>query len=410
MKLKYVILTALQALRSQLTRSLLTVLGIVIGVTAIILIMSLGQGAQQLILEQVSGMGRETVTLRPGSGNTDISAIFAQSLTKADLDALRRKQNVPNLESVVPSLVVTELVTYRNEAIRTMIWGGSAEFLVEVMDLELSAGELFTENDIAQHARVAVIGTDVKTDLFGNFHAIGEQIQIKNNRFRVVGVLANSASVGGFNINELVILPYTSTQTYVTGSDYYNEIMIRADSVENVDKLVYDVTRTMRESHGIRFGDKDDFNIQTQDDFIASIETIITVFTAFLVAVVAISLVVGGIGIMNIMLVSVTERTKEIGLRKAIGARGQDILMQFLIEAVILTGVGGIVGILFGALLSLSMAFILTQTVAEGWSFAFPVFGAVLGVGVSVMVGLVFGIYPAHQASRKSPIEALRYE
>ncbi len=410
MKFQYVMLTALQALRLQLTRSALTVLGIVIGVMAIILIMSLGQGAQQLILDQVSGFGAETITLRPGNGATDFSAIFAQSLTKADFEALSRKQNVPNLALIAPSLVATEQVTYRDEIIRTMLWGGSVEFLADILDFELAAGELFRETDIDSVARVVVIGAQVKEDLFGTEQAVGEHIQIKDKRFRVVGVLARRPNVGGFNINELVMMPYTSAQTYITGSDYYNEIMMRADSVAAVPKMVYDITRTVRESHDIRFGDEDDFYIQTQDDVIENIETIVNVFTAFLVAVVAISLVVGGVGIMNIMLVSVSERTKEIGLRKALGARRRDILRQFLTEAIILTGLGGVVGIVAGALLSFGASLILAETVASDWSFSFPVFGAVLGVGVSVVVGLAFGIYPAYQASRKSPIEALRYE
>ena len=410
MKITHVILTALRALRLQRTRSALTVLGIVIGVMAIILIMSLGQGAQQLILDQVSGLGAETITLRPGNGATDFSAIFAQSLTRADVAALERKQNVPNLALIAPSLVMTDQVSYRDEVIRTMLWGGSVEFLAEILDLKITAGEFFTDIDIDGMARVVVIGAQVKEDLFGSEQAIGEHIQIKDQRFRVLGVLARRPNVGGFNINDLVLMPYTSAQTYITGSDYYNEIMMRADSVEAVPKLVYDVTRTLRESHDIRFGDDDDFYIQTQDDVIENIETIVNVFTAFLVAVVAISLVVGGVGIMNIMLVSVSERTKEIGLRKALGARRRDILRQFLTEATILTGLGGVVGILAGTALSFIAALILAETVATEWAFSFPVLGAVLGVGVSVVVGLIFGLYPAYKASRKSPIEALRYE
>ena len=186
--------------------------------------------------------------------------------------------------------------------------------------------------------------------------------------------------------------------------------MLRADVPENAEKMAYDIELTLRDEHDIGFGEEDDFHVQTQEDVIEQIETIVNVFTAFLIAVVSISLVVGGIGIMNIMLVSVSERTKEIGLRKALGARGKDILRQFLTEAVILTSIGGVVGTIIGTLISLGVSLILAQTVAEDWTFSFPVAGAFLGVGVSAGVGLLFGIYPAGQASKKSPIEALRYE
>ncbi|MCR4285880.1 MAG: ABC transporter permease [Candidatus Kaiserbacteria bacterium] len=411
MKLKHIILTAIRGLKSQLTRSALTILGIVIGIAAIIIIMSLGEGAQKLIIDQVSGLGPETVTLRPGKDDTDItSALYAQSLTKNDVEALKRKQNVPNLASISPSLVVSDPIEYRGDAFRAMVIGGNVEFFAEVLNIVVADGDLYTREDIEQQARVIVIGDTLKTDIFGHERAVGEFVQIKGHQFKIVGVFADSPTVGALEINKIAFLPYTSAQTYITGTNYYNELMIRADSPENVEKMAYDITLTMRDQHDIDFDEDDDFNVQTQEDVIARIETIINVFTAFLVAVVAISLVVGGIGIMNIMLVSVSERTKEIGLRKALGARSKDILRQFLTEAIILTGIGGVIGIVVGTAVSALAAVVLAQTVAENWTFTFPILGAVLGVGVSVAVGLIFGIYPANEASKKSPIEALRYE
>ena len=301
-------------------------------------------------------------------------------------------------------------VEYRGEKFKAMVFGGSANFIVDILDITLASGALFTQEDIDQNARVAIIGDTIKEDVFGNGNALGEQIQIKDKKFRVVGVFEDTSNVGPLTINEMVLIPYTTAQTYITGNDYYNEVMIRADAPENVEKMAYDIVLTMRDAHDIGFGDDDDFNVQTQEDVIERIETIVNVFTAFLIAVVAISLVVGGIGIMNIMLVSVSERTKEIGLRKALGARSRDILRQFLTEAIILTGIGGVIGIMVGALISALAAVVLARTIADDWTFAFPIFGAVLGVGVSVVVGIIFGIYPAYQASMKSPIEALRYE
>lgn len=411
MKFKHIFLTAIRGLSSQLTRSALTVLGIVIGVAAIIIIMSLGEGAQKLILDQVSGLGPETVILRPGKDSTDItSVLFSRSITKHDVELLERKENVPNLKSVAPSVMVPDPIEYRGEKFKAMVFGGSAHFIVDILDIALASGVLFTQEDIDQNARVAIVGDTIKEDLFGNGNALGEHIQIKDKKFKIIGVFTDTADVGPLTINEMVIIPYTTAQTYITGNDYYNEVMIRADVPENAKKMAYDIVLTMREAHDIDFGDDDDFNVQTQEDVIARIETIVNVFTAFLIAVVAISLVVGGIGIMNIMLVSVSERTKEIGLRKALGARSRDILQQFLTEAIILTGIGGIIGVLVGTLISAVSAIVLARTIAEDWTFTFPIFGAVLGVGVSVIVGLIFGIYPAHQASKKSPIEALRYE
>lgn len=411
MPLKHTIITAIRGLGTHLTRSALTVLGIVIGVSAIIIVMSLGQGAQDLILDQVSGLGPETIILRPGKGTTDIgTTLFAQSLTAKDIEALQRKQNVPNLASLAPFIIMSDPIEYRGKVFRPTLFGGPAEFITGLLDIKLSAGRLYTDDDIEQKARVALIGSDVKQDVFGNGNAVGEQIQIKDRKFKIIGVFAEKGQAGPFDVDKLVMLPQTSAQTYVTGTDYYQEVMLRADKPENATKMAYDIEVTVRNSHGIEFGEEDDFYVQTQEDVIEQIETIVNVFTAFLIAVVAISLIVGGIGIMNIMLVSVSERTKEIGLRKALGARGVDILRQFLIEAVILTSIGGFIGVIIGALFALAIAIVLAHTVAENWAFTFPIFGAFLGVGVSASVGLIFGIYPANQASKKSPIEALRYE
>lgn len=411
MKFKHLFLTAIQALQSHKSRSALTILGIVIGVAAIIMVMSLGKGTEALILNEVSGLGPETVILRPGSSLTDFTqTIYSQTITTADIEALKKKQNVPNLIEIAPFVISYEPIEYQGELFRPSIMGGSAEFMFNFLDVELTEGRLYTDDDIDQEARVAIIGSEIREELFGSSRALGEQIKIKDKKFKVIGVTEDIGSKAGFNYDTLILIPHTSAQTYITGTDYFAEVMIRADSPENAEKLAYDVAVTLRDTHDLSFNEEDDFNITTQEETIAMIETIVNVFTAFLVTVVAISLVVGGVGIMNIMLVSVSERTKEIGLRKAIGATRTDILKQFLFEAIILTSVGGVMGVIIGATLSFVISLVLAETVAEDWTYIFPIAGSLLGVGVSAAVGLIFGSYPANQAAKKSPIEALRYE
>lgn len=407
----HVFLTAVRGLQTHVSRSALTILGIVIGIAAIIMVMSLGQGAQELILGEISGLGAETVVLRPGTGMGDITqTLFSQTITQKDIEALARKQNVPNLVEIAPFVIMYETAEYQGETYRPSIMGGSAEFFLGLLDVPLRDGHAYTNDDIDQRARVAVIGKNVEDELFGSSRAVGKQIQIKDKKFKVIGVLDEVGQKGGFDMDDLVMIPHTTAQTYITGTNYFNEVFLRADSVENANKLAYDVALTLRQTHDLSFSEEDDFDIQTQENLIEQIETIISIFTAFLVTVVSISLVVGGIGIMNIMLVSVSERTKEIGLRKALGATRADILKQFLSEAIILTSIGGFIGIIIGSAFSFIAALILAETVAEDWTFVFPIGGALLGVGVSATVGLIFGIYPANQASKKSPIEALRYE
>ncbi|MDP6387995.1 MAG: FtsX-like permease family protein, partial [Candidatus Pacebacteria bacterium] len=259
-------------------------------------------------------------------------------------------------------------------------------------------------------ANVAVIGTKVREELFGNDEAIGKLIKIKDKKFRVVGVFAKKGQTAFYNFDELVIVPQTTAQVYLTGTNHYHEVLIKVSDPSVVKRAVHDIEATLRESHGITDPKKDDFFVVTQEGVVQQISTIIGALTIFLSSIVAIALVVAGVGVMNIMLVSVTERTREIGLRKAVGATNKDILMQFLFEAVILTGTGGIIGIVLGGALSFIFSIALTQYAELSWPFSFPILAAVLGFFVSMLVGLIFGLYPARKAAKKSPIEALRYE
>jgi putative ABC transport system permease protein len=409
----FTIFTAYRALLVNKVRSALTVLGIVIGITAIMLIVSLGEGARGLILGQIEGLGADTIVLRPGrtpKGPSDFAqTLFADSLKDRDIEFLKRKEYVPDLVALAPVVFVADTVAYGNQVERPTIYGWSATFMQQMMNIKVAGGELFGDEEIKQEAAVAVLGSKIAENLFGNEDPVGKNVRIKGKNFRVVAVLG-AGNTGLFNTDNLVVVPYTTARVYLSGKDYYQEVMLKVGDSKKVARSVEDIKSTLRELHNITDPEKDDFYIETQQGTIAQIGTILSILTAFLSAVVAIALVVGGIGVMNVMLVSVTERTREIGLRKALGATRSNILTQFLLEAVFLTLMGGVIGIILGTLLGYLASIILSQQLDLVWVFEFPVKATLIGLGVSASVGLVFGGYPAWKASLKSPIEALRYE
>jgi putative ABC transport system permease protein len=390
----------------------LTILGIVIGITAIILIMSLGEGAQNLILGQIQSIGSKTIAIEPGkqpTGPSDFASIFTDSLKEKDLDALSKKSNVPHASAIMPIVFGSQTASFESETYRPTIFGVTGLFS-KIYDIYPSRGELFGDEEIRSYSDVVIIGSKVAEELFNGQDPLGQKIKIKNRNFRVIGIFPQKGQFSFINFDEAVVVPYTTAQRYIFGIKHYNEIVVEADAEENVEATVRDIELTIRNSHNITDPDKDDFYVQTQADAMEMVGTITDVLTLFLVSVAAISLLVGGIGIMNIMLVSVTERTKEIGLRKALGATGKNILTQFLLESMMLTIIGGIIGIILGASFSFLTAIVLSRFVGLDWNFTFPISGAIIGFSVAAGIGLIFGLYPARQASKKSPIEALRYE
>lgn len=413
MSLIYIFKSAVIGLKTHKSRSILTILGIVIGITAIILIMSLGEGMQNLILSQIQGqVGSKVIEIAPGrqpKGPTDFLSIFSDSLKQKDLEALSKKNNVPHAEKIMPLVFGSESVAYGSETYQATLYG-MTDAATDMYDVSVGEGRFFTEEEVKGYADVVVIGSKVEEELSPNEELIGQKIKIKGKSFRVIGILEKKGQGMLIGFDETVIVPYTTAQQYILGIKYFNHIIIGADSEGNVEKTVEDIEITMRNSHNITDPEKDDFNVSSQADAMETVSTITSILTLFLAAVAAISLLVGGVGIMNIMLVSVTERTREIGLRKAVGATEKNILIQFLLESITLTIIGGIIGIILGALFSLITSLILSKVLAVIWAFAFPIQAALLGLGVSALVGLIFGLYPARQASKKSPIEALRYE
>ncbi len=412
MKFTYTLKTAVNGLNARKSRSILTILGIVIGITAIIMVMSLGQGAQGLILSQIQGIGSKTIAIVPGRQPTGISGAVSSltdSLKNSDLTALRNKNNVPHATNVMPIVFSAQTTIFENNSYQATIFGAT-DFFTTIFNISPAEGRIFSQDEVNSYADVVVIGSKIKNELFGSSDALNQKIKIKGRNFKVIGILGKQGQSTFVNFDEAAIIPYTTVQQYLLGIKYFNRIIVETDSEANIDSTVQDIQITLRNSHNITDPTKDDFFVETQAQAMQMVSTITNVMTLFLAAVAAISLLVGGVGIMNIMLVSVTERTREIGLRKALGATDKDILTHFLLEAAILTSVGGIIGIMLGLFLSFVISFILTNILNLSWSFSFPVLAIILGLGVSTMVGLVFGIYPASQAARKSPIEALRYE
>lgn len=412
MTFKHSLKTAFRGLEANRSRSLLTMLGIIIGVTSIMLVMSLGEGAQNLILGQVQGIGSKTIAILPGrtpSGPSDVAQLFGDSLKEKDLTLLRRKEVVPSINSVFPIMFGAQSASYGNQTYRPTIFA-STEAISNTFDLGLTHGTFFSAEDVRAHSAVVVIGATVQTELFGNDDALGKRIKINGRSFLVLGVLPVKGQVSFFDFDKAVILPYTAGEDYVFGRKYFDRIIAEAVTEDAIPGAVSEIKAALRDSHNITDPSKDDFSVEAQADLAARLSTITSVLTLFLAAVAAISLLVGGIGIMNIMLVSVTERTKEIGLRKALGATYKDILTQFLTEAILLTGAGGVVGVLLGTVLSYGISLILSKVAGLAWVFSFPVGATLLGIGVSGGIGLIFGLYPARKAAQKSPIEALRYE
>src|SRR3989338_2840325 len=412
MTLKHTFKTAFNGVKTNKARSGLTILGIIIGITAIILVMSLGKGEEELILNQIRGLGSQTIIIEPGQeprGPSNFAELFTNSLKQKDVEAIKNPANVQGLKELTPNVMQVAPISFENESVRKNIIG-SSELITEILEIYPNEGSFFTDDDIRQKNSVAVIGSKVKKELFGDSDALGKKIKIKGRSFKVVGILPAKGQVALFNIDELVIVPYTTAQLYLLGINYFNSIIARAENEKIVPQVVKSIELTLRETHNITDPEKDDFHIATQALAVERVGMVTGILTALLVSVAAISLVVGGVGIMNIMLVSITERTKEIGLRKALGATNKDIMLQFLLEAMILTGLGGIAGIILGGLLSFIASFILSRIVSLDWTFAFPVSAALLGLAVAALVGLIFGLYPARQASLKSPMEALRYE
>jgi len=412
--------TAITGLKTNKTRAALTILGIVIGISSVVVMVSLGSGIHNLIVGQIVSTGANNIFIEPGSWSREqekgsmmqsmMEEMEIKTLTYEDAKVIEKD---PTIEVAVPLVLGVNRAVYGSNN-KKITFLGTNPGIFKINDSQAVMGTLFTEGDVKSMARKVVLGYKIKEDLFGEEDPIGQFIRIQKTNFRVVGVAEEQGMQMFMNLDEVIYLPVTTAQKVLLGSDHLNQIMARVVSEERIDEAVENIRLTLRERHGIDNpeGDlaKDDFKVVSQKETAEILTTITSALTLFLSAVAAIALVVGGIGIMNIMLVSVTERTREVGLRKAIGARKKDILYQFLLEAVTLTVLGGIIGIAFGIISSLLGGMILGQLIGTEWGFHLPLNAIILAFGVSTIIGLVFGIYPARKAASFSPIDALRYE
>ncbi|TMC83175.1 MAG: FtsX-like permease family protein [Chloroflexi bacterium] len=406
---------AANGLLANRTRSALTMLGILIGVTAVILLVAVGNGASVQINNQVQSLGANVIYVYPanarGSGGVSQGFGTAQSLTQADVDALNSKQQDPDVVAAIPIAQSGGQITFGNQNYFAPTTGTTPDF-PQVRDYQLAEGSFFTADDVTARHRVVVLGQTVVDNLFGSTDPVGQTIKISRQSFRVIGVFAQKGGSGLGSQDNVVVAPITAVWAYLTGArgKVISQIVASASSASTVTQAETEITTILLDRHQISDPTQADFQLQSQQDILNQATSISTALTLVLGAIAGISLVVGGIGIMNIMLVTVTERTREIGIRKAIGARRRDILTQFLIEAMVLSGLGGALGIAVGALLAQEAPKISALATS---GFPTPVVSptsVVLAFGVSVAIGLFFGIYPANRAARLHPIEALRYE
>jgi putative ABC transport system permease protein len=407
MNLLAILKVAVRALGRNKMRTALTMLGIVIGVGAVIVLVSIGQGAQTMVLNQISNMGSNMMYVMPGNmsfGGASQGLGAASTLTDEDVMAMIKE--IPTIAAASPSVNASGQLVFGNQNWFTRMQGTNDKF-PEIRSWNVEQGEFFTEADVRAASRVIVLGKTVADKLFAGIDPIGESIRVHNLPFRVVGVLAaKGQSMVGQDQDDTAVLPYTTVQRKLVGQQIasINSAMVSAVSQQTTSMTQRQITDLLRQRHKIAQGDPDDFTVRNMTDAAQTFETLTTIMTLLLGSIAAISLIVGGIGIMNIMLVSVTERTREIGIRMAVGARPNYVRMQFLMESVALSLIGGLIGVLIGGALAAIVSKVL------GWPTLVSGLSVLVSFAFATGIGVFFGYYPAHKAAALDPIEALRYE
>jgi putative ABC transport system permease protein len=406
MNFKNLLKIAIRALVRNKLRAFLTMLGIIIGVASVIAMLAIGEGSKKNIQDQMSSMGTNLIMIMPNMqqrGGVSLGASSSMVLKMSDVEALRNEATA--LSEVSPQISASGQVIYGNQNTRTTVYGVSDEYL-SIRKLEIASGRIFNSNEVRSMSKVCILGQTVVENLFGEgSDPVGLSIRIKNLPFQIIGVLKDKGESGmGQDQDDLILAPYTTVQRRLAAIDYINGIYASAVREDKSAQAIEEVTEILRRTHKLKESDEDDFRVMSQSELMETVSSITDIMTYLLGAIAGISLLVGGIGIMNIMFVSVTERTREIGLRMSIGGRGQDILRQFLVESIILSILGGALGVIFGYLIAVVAGTLINiDTVITPQS-------VFLAAAVCFAIGVFFGWYPARKAANLNPIDALRYE
>ena len=412
MSLSNLLKIAFRAILRNKTRALLTMLGIIIGISAVITMLSLGEGVKEGMTSEFASMGTNSIMVMPARqerGGVDMGNSTSKSLDDKDLEAL--KKNCPHVATFSPSVSAGAQMVYGSNNHSGTVQGCSPDYLT-INNYSLERGLMFTERDVKIYAKVCVIGQTVVEKLFPNGeNPVGQTIRFGNIPMRVIGVLKEKGQGSfGNDADDIVLTPYTTVQKRFLGINYFQMLEASAISQAASEAAATEITHTLRATHNIDNPDNDDFEVMTMDEMLTSMDSMMSMLTLLLTAIASISLIVGGIGIMNIMYVTVTERTREIGLRMSIGARQRDILMQFLLESVVLSLLGGLIGIILGVLLSYILVSVIQSSGGMPISFILSYSAIITSFIVCVAVGVFFGWYPAKKAASLDPIQAIRYE
>ena len=406
-----IIRSAFKDLAANKIRSFLTMLGIIIGISSVILVMAIGSGAQQLIVSQVTKMGTNIIGVLPGKSEMQgmpisVMGVTITSLKQEDAEAIA---NLPYIIAASPYATGRDTVAYQKEVRISDLTGVSPDYPI-VEEALVERGYFFNQRQQSSFARVAVLGHTLAQELFGNLDPLSKNIRIRGRTFQVIGVLAEKGNTLFGKVDSQVFMPVTTIQKDLLGIDYVNSIRAKATDSSKMNLARVEIENLLRHRHGIKSADKDDFTVQTMTQMLDILKEVTGAIQAFLLLVVAISLLVGGIGIMNIMLATLSQRIKEVGLRKALGAKDQDIFLQFLVESSLLTLIGGLLGLAFGVGAGIAIAYLIRLLTGFAWYFSITFSQMILAIGVALIIGILFGLYPAQKAAKLNPIKALRYE
>lgn len=401
-------------LRRNPMRSFLTMLGLIIGIGSVVLIMAVGAGAQALILSQVNKVGSNLIGVLPGSSDekgppASVFGIVVKTLINDDVKAIRNSAQTHHITAISGYARGISKITYENREVPSGAYMGVEASYPKIENITFKNGRFFNEEEDSGLARVAIIGSDIAEELFQGENSVGKSIKIKRESFKVIGELESRGASGFSNPDKQIFIPLNTAQKVLLGQRHLALIRAAVDDPVNIDETIEAVKSVLRDQHDIDAGAEDDFSVRSAAQAVDLLKSITDAFKFFLAAIAAISLVVGGIGIMNIMLVAVSERYREIGLRKAVGARKKNILSQFLLETIIVSVMGSVIGILGGALFA-GLITVIARALDYDWAFVVSLSSILTAVSVGTIIGLIFGYYPAKKAAALDPIVSLRYE